>query len=171
MTERCTKSGFTVVELLVTIAVAAVLIGIGVPAFNEFVRQQALTTAVNDFVVALSYARSEAIRQGTAVSVQAADASAGGNEWGAGYCVVVGTPGDCSAPVLRRFEPLDNATLNGVGGFNGVGTLTFNARGLLTLGAGGSVELCSTNESVTRGRVVNITLTGRTDVDEFGCHS
>jgi type IV fimbrial biogenesis protein FimT len=164
--KRRTNTGFTIVELMVSLAVAAILLGLAVPAFNDFVRQRTLSAQVNDFVLAVTYARSEAIRRGGLVSVRAA-APAAGNEWGGGYCVVVGTSGDCDGDVLRRFEATNGATLGGAGGLAGVAILSFNARGLLTLGAAGSVRLCS---AVTNpDRAVNISFIGSPDANNLVC--
>ena len=65
------QRGITIIEIMVTLAIAAVLIGLAVPAFNGFVAQRALTAQVNDFLVSVQYARSEAGRRGATVSVQA----------------------------------------------------------------------------------------------------
>src|SRR5262245_16509306 len=87
------QRGITIIEIMVTLAIAAVLIGLAVPAFNGFVAQRTLTAQVNDFLVSVQYARSEAGRRGATVSVQAVNAGGAANEWGPGWCVVVGTPG------------------------------------------------------------------------------
>lgn len=168
-----TKSGFTIVELMVTLAVAAILMGFAVPAFNDFIRQRSMAAAVNDFVLAVTYARSEAVRRGDDVSVTSRG-SQGNNEWGEGYCVAVGTPGDCDDPddVLREFDPVDdNVTFNATGaGWHNNLELTFNGRGMLASqpAAPGVIELCS--DDVDPGRVVNITVIGRPDVEELECN-
>ena len=172
MRNRSAKGGFTIVELMVTLAVAGILMGFALPAFNDFVRQRSLSSSVNDFVLAVTYARSEAARRGRTVSVQAMDASDDTNEWGPGYCVVEGTPGDCNDP-LRSFEATDTATINAVNaGFHGTSTLSFNARGMLTPrpAAAGAIEICSTDEDITRGRVVSIEVIGRAVADDLECH-
>ena len=161
-------AGFSLVELLIALAVAAVLIGIGIPAFNGFVDQQRLTTRTNDFVGALAYARSEAVKLGGVVSV-IASAPDSDNEWGSGYCIAVGAPANCAGAVLRNFDGADTVTLDGVGALNDVNTISFNARGTLVGGAGGVVRVCSTTNGVTDGRTVSVTVIGRTNAEEFVC--
>ncbi|HEX7037014.1 MAG TPA: GspH/FimT family pseudopilin [Pseudomonadales bacterium] len=169
--------GFTIVELMVTLAVAAILMGFAVPAFNDFVRQRTMTSAANDLVLAVTFARSEAIRRGGLVSVQAYD-DENDNEWGLGYCVVVGDE-DCEdadeEDVLRRFAPIgDGFTFDATAGRPTTGRLTFNGRGMLTPlpGVAGRIELCSTDESVSRGRRIMLSVIGQPDVqDHEECHA
>jgi type IV fimbrial biogenesis protein FimT len=56
-------------ELLVTLALAAVLMGIGVPAFRDFMRNGRLTGAANELLVTVVQARNEAVRRQAVVSV------------------------------------------------------------------------------------------------------
>jgi prepilin-type N-terminal cleavage/methylation domain-containing protein len=169
-TTSSNSTGFTLVELLVALALAAVLLGMALPAMDNFLDQRARTAQIIDFVMALNYARSEAARSGGPVSIQAVDASDGNNEWGAGYCVVLGNPGNCDPPVLRIFPTVDGATLNAVGDLDGEGTLTFNSRGVLTLGVAGSLELCSTVDGEDPGRQVALSIIGRPNTEELICY-
>ena len=61
--------GFTLVELLVTVTVLGVLLGVGMPNLFNLIEQNRLTTDANNLVVSLNYARSEAIRRNSLVSV------------------------------------------------------------------------------------------------------
>jgi len=155
--------GFTLVELLVTLAVAAILVGFALPAMNNFLDQRTATARINDFVLAVNYARSEAARLGGPVSIQAINAGDEDDEWGPGYCVTAGNPGDCDAP-LRSFAATNGFTFNALDGLNGEDTLTFNSRGVLTLGAVGTIELCSTDDDERPGRVVGLSMIGRAAV-------
>lgn len=55
--------GFTLVELMVTVAVAAILIAIAVPSFSHMIASNRLNTATNEVVGALNTARLEAIKR------------------------------------------------------------------------------------------------------------
>lgn len=178
MTNTSRQSGFTIIELMVTMAVAAILIGIALPAFNDFVRQRTMAARVNEFVLALTYARSEAVRRGGRVSVQAVG-NDGDNEWGLGYCVVVGNPGDCADAdlVLRRFGAMPNdgndpnaVTFNATGTLDGDFVLTFNGRGMKTSMDLGRIDLCFLDEDIDPGRAVDVSATGRADAQELECH-
>lgn len=59
--------GFTLLELLVTIAVAAILLTLALPSYRHTVESNAVATRVNDLVGALNYARSAAVSRGTDV--------------------------------------------------------------------------------------------------------
>ena len=63
---RC-RRGFTLVELMLTITVAAVLIVIAVPSFRSITLSSKLTTTANDIVVAINTARIEAIKRNATV--------------------------------------------------------------------------------------------------------
>jgi type IV fimbrial biogenesis protein FimT len=164
------QRGLTIVEIMVTLAVAAVLIGLALPAFNGFLAQRALSSQTNALIVAVQYARSEATRRNTAVSVQAADASDNANEWGlGGWCVVVGDPGNCPADDtvrLRSFPASTRSTLDAT-----VSTLTFNARGLLVGVAGDlTFNLCDNDDDIDPGRAIRISPIGRVSAIELDCH-
>ena len=60
--KHCVSSaGFTLVELMVTLFIAAILFTVAVPTFTETIASNRLTTQANDIVAAVTSARSEAI--------------------------------------------------------------------------------------------------------------
>ncbi|HSN72361.1 MAG TPA: GspH/FimT family pseudopilin [Steroidobacteraceae bacterium] len=71
--------GFNLLELMVAIAIAGILLGIGVPSFTEFVRNSRMTAAANDLLSGMYAARTEAVKRRVPVtlclSANPADAS------------------------------------------------------------------------------------------------
>lgn len=80
-------AGFTLIELVVTVTLAAVLLMIGVPSFVAYQRSSELTSAANSFVAALGAARGEAMKRG----LQAVVVPRTGNNWTTGWTVFVDT--------------------------------------------------------------------------------
>jgi len=61
--------GFTLIELVAVLAIAAILLGTGVPAFSGLIRSSELTSATNDLFASLVLARSEAAKRGSRVAM------------------------------------------------------------------------------------------------------
>ena len=104
------NSGFTLVELLVVVVVVGISFSLAVPSFQGMMARNRLATQANDMLLAITLARSEASRVGGTVSVQAA-APVTGDEWGEGWCVVEGNPGDCTGTVIRQFPALSGISI------------------------------------------------------------
>ena len=83
-----TQQGFTLIELMVAIAVLAIMLAIGLPSFQGSLRSNRVATSTNDMLAALSLARTEAIRntRGSAVCASA-DGLACDGEWDQGWLV------------------------------------------------------------------------------------
>lgn len=65
------SAGFTLVELMMVVAILAIVMAIAVPSFNTMIKNNRLVAASNDLAGALHYARSEAVRRGRSVEVDA----------------------------------------------------------------------------------------------------
>lgn len=79
-------NGFTLIELMTVVALASVMMMIGIPSFKSFVAGQRVKTATGEFASAATYARSEAIKRNAEVGLYAVS---GG--WVNGWSVKVGT--------------------------------------------------------------------------------
>ncbi len=62
-------AGFTLIELIITVTVAAVLLGLAVPSFQTMMQNNRLVSQANEFITTLNLARSEAVKRGTRVTV------------------------------------------------------------------------------------------------------
>lgn len=80
--------GFTLIELMVTLAIAAVLLVVGVPSFVEFQRNSELTSQTNSLVAALNAARTEAMKRNTNAYVIPGGSA---NKWSDGWIVFADT--------------------------------------------------------------------------------
>lgn len=65
--------GVTLIELLVALAVAAILLTLGIPAFADFLAGSRMSAASNDLVTDLLLARSEAVKRQAPVTLCASD--------------------------------------------------------------------------------------------------
>jgi type IV fimbrial biogenesis protein FimT len=66
---RTSPRGFTLVELLITVAVASVLLGVAAPSFQTAMRTNRIAALTNDLVASLQLARSEAVMRGARVTL------------------------------------------------------------------------------------------------------
>jgi type IV fimbrial biogenesis protein FimT len=89
---RSEQRGFTVTELLVTLAIMAVVLAIAVPSFRDSSVGGQLRSASNNFVASARFARSEAIKRNTSVTlcVSSDGETCGTGGWQQGWIVVSG---------------------------------------------------------------------------------
>jgi type IV fimbrial biogenesis protein FimT len=167
--------GFTLIELMVTVAVLAVLMMIAVPSFVTFIQNARLSSQSSDLTTALMYARSEAVARNRPVSVCAVPSSfsiancptptnpaaapgancacSGVTSWEPGYAVFVDANSngtiDTGDTVLRAYQTLaGNNTLRGPNAF-----VTFTGNGYSS-GFSGNMRLCDSRGTNNSRRIV-----------------
>ena len=99
--------GFTIIELMVTLAIAAILVSLAAPSFKDIIQNNRMTTQYNELLASLSVARSEAIKRGEDVIAL----SSNGNNWEDGWTVFVDTDGDGAPSAAETIRV--GATLSG----------------------------------------------------------
>ncbi len=83
-------TGFTIVELIVVMAIAAVLISVGVPSFTSSLQKGSVTREMNVFIGDLGFARAEAIKEGVTVTMCASSdglTCSNANTWQTGWII------------------------------------------------------------------------------------
>jgi type IV fimbrial biogenesis protein FimT len=166
------SGGFTIIELMVTIAVVSVLLSLAVPAFNDLMRRTRIANQTNAIVGALNYARGETATRGLPITVCAAAdmareeclaASEDATDWTNGFIVFTDRTGD-----FGEIDGTDQVLQAGgmpEGGFTLASTATF-AR--FAVGASPSTERTFTVRPTDMGvcvatgtREITIGRTGR----------
>jgi len=66
---KAKQSGFTLLEMMFTLTLLAVIVGIGVPNLRDFVRNSRMTSSANDIVTDFNLARSEAVKRRVPVTL------------------------------------------------------------------------------------------------------
>lgn len=102
------NKGFTLIELVVTVFMAAVIAAIALPASRDFQASIRVNTLANDYVSFLKEARSLAIRNNRPITVATVNASPpASNNWGGqGWRVTENING--TAVVLKEFRGISN---------------------------------------------------------------
>jgi len=79
-------AGFTLIELMVTLAIAAILMMVAAPSMTAFKQNSELTSLSNTLLSAINAARMEALKRNMATYITPADK---GNSWAVGWIVFV----------------------------------------------------------------------------------
>lgn len=158
------EHGFTLIELIVTLAIAAILVNVAVPSMKTMIDNNRLTAATNRLVGALGYARSEAVKQGAIVTICSSNTA--GNDcgsgadalWEHGWFVFIdsdsdGTPD--SGEIMRVGDPLAGSVVVTATSPE----LAFNASGFAANNNPGTLTVCD-NRSGNFGKTLRIMITG-----------
>lgn len=88
-------AGFTVIELMITVALLAILTALALPSFRSFIQNNRLASQANEIVAASQLARSEALKRGVNVAICSSDdgQTCTGN-FNDGYIVLADPGGD-----------------------------------------------------------------------------
>lgn len=149
---RATARGFTITEVMVTLAVLAILVFLATPSFREIVLTQGVKTASFDVLSGLVLARSEAITRNTTVTIVPS-----GGDWSEGWTI-----SDSSGDVVRRQERTPRVIIVGPE------RVTYNSAGRVTTGRT-SISLMANGGRTAHARCISIDLSGRPVQKQGNC--
>ncbi len=174
-------AGFTLVEMIITIVIGAILAAIAVPSMGVFVKNNARTTRINSLITALNLARSEAVKNNGTVTLCAS--GAGGSfsscqrgtvgglfDFSNGWIVFDDDDGDGTVDagerVLRVFDPKMSGDVRFAGT---VAALTYGGSGAPTRALSSTTQFVYCDDrGVKSARAVLLTPTGQPRVSRDG---
>ena len=142
--------GFTIIELMVTVVVLAILIAIGVPSFRNIILTQRIKNASFEVFAGLAHARSEAVSRNNTVTIT----PTGGN-WTNGWQITTIDPATLATVNISSQSAYSNITITGPA------TVVYTGSGRMSGAANVNIELKSTEISAANARCITIDLSGR----------
>jgi type IV fimbrial biogenesis protein FimT len=194
------RAGFTVIELMVTVAIVAILAMVAAPSLRDLVKNAGMTSLVNDFMTDLSVARAEAVKRGVRATICTSNTGTGctATEWRFGWIIFAetnagGTAGavDAGEPILKVSSKINGAdetiptritsTANPKNG--AIDYIDFRPSGVVSPGGAGTIDIymcdsrrtdvagVSASEAANKGRHIILTGTGRAHTVRCTCNS
>lgn len=172
---KATQHGITLLEMVVTMSIISILVGVGIPSFRYVTTANRVSSEINALLGDLQFARAEAIKEGQEVSVCASNdgqTCLGTGTWTGGWLVfsdsgaigsVDGT--DQLLRVQAKMGSGDTLTSNTAG----FGAITFNREGFAR-NMPGPVYLRLHDSNATQGytRCLFITVVGAVSTQKYG---
>lgn len=141
MSNKYSNIGFTLIELLITVSLIGIIAGIAVPSFRDIVLSNSVSFSRDEFFTVVNFARSEAIKSGTSVTICKSDDAAACDDslsWNSGWLVFFDRNQDGSLDtndrVVKTIAGLEGAVSMSYGGSDD--RITYNSRGMLLRGDG-----------------------------------
>ena len=167
-----TIRGFTLIEFMIVLGIAAFMITLGIPGFNNFLNNSRATTQINEMVSAIHLARSEAVKRSARVTMcKSIDNASCSNTkgWEQGWIVFVDTNAnsafDSGEQLLLSNDGLEgDTTVMGSSGSVINNYISYRSNGTTTFAAvNGDQELllCDQRKDASKTKAITVSPLGR----------
>ncbi len=168
-----TQTGFTLTELIITLAIAAIMMSQAVPSFIEMVQNNRVVTQTNEFVSSLNMARSEAVKRGDRITIcKSADSATctAAGDWQQGWIIFTDSNSDAvvnnTDVILRIYNAfVPGNTLRGISG-NVASYISYAGNGFSQMVGGGGTQtgtlvLCDSRGLGANARAIVLSASGQ----------
>lgn len=145
-------SGFSMVELMVVLAITGILAALAMPSFTELIEGQRARSAATDLMVALTRTRSEAIKRNANVTL-----SPKSGDWANGWQA----PDPTTGTIIE-----DHAAINGLA-IGGPASVVYQSSGRVQGGTAPSFPI--SGDFTGSARCVAVDLSGRPKIEAGSC--
>lgn len=153
-----TSQGFTLLELMIVLGIAAIMMAIGAPSIVGTLNNNAQINAVNVFKSGISSARSNALIRKRPVVIEA---MSGTDDWSTGFHIKLGTVAN-ESEIDTEFEADNKIKITSTTGDD---FLSFDRLGRVTP-ASSTFEIC--NQSIGKAMVVDVNIFGNAVLRKVG---
>lgn len=155
------NSGFTLIELMITVAIVGVLAAVGLPSLTDFIKNDRLTGQINTLVGHLALARSEAVKRNAPVVICSSnDGASCSGDWDDGWILFPDLDSSGSVTAGEELIRVQQALEGGNGFSSSPGSIiTYDSRGF-TPDSNGTFSLCD-DRGADYMKSITITNTGR----------
>jgi type IV fimbrial biogenesis protein FimT len=174
------SAGYTMTELVIVMAIVAILAAIGVPTFKYVTASNRIASEINGLLGDMQFARSQAVKQGQSVTVCASSSpytqctgGGGGSTWQHGWIVFLDANGNKqvdAGETIVRVQPAFGGTDTFVSSANNSSALTFNRMGYAPTGSANNITInlhdSTNNHNWTR--CLQITPIGTPTTEKYG---
>lgn len=158
------QDGLTLIELLVVIAVLGFLLGVGVPSFTSFIRDNRIDATANRVISNLNYARSEATSRSAVITLERKGGTA--NAWSTGWEIYTdadagGNSTRVGGDLLLRDIDATSEGIDIISDAAGEPWISYRANGMLNEGGNPVVIAICDDRGAADGLDITINLAGR----------
>ena len=176
---RASSAGYTMTELVITMAIVAILAGIGIPSFKYVTTSNRIAAEINGLLGDLQFARSQAVKEGQSVTVCSSSngtsctGAGAGTAWQHGWIVFLDANGNKQVDAgeqIIRIQPAFSGTDTFVAVNAALYAVTYNRMGYAPTGLAANTTINlhdSTNKSAWT-RCLQITPVGTPVTEKYG---